>query len=178
MGESKNKIRTFDVFWKCRNLHAFWENQMNPKFVVGGPIPISRTGAQSFHNYTIAPKETDPNQPAWAECDSLGLVQCPIFTCISNQNSSIRIVVALQASPWAASYLERKLSWEDSWQRDHRSEQKKLISKGSDWMSAFGIAAVVNIFWCGPVVESGAKVTRYWLAIVRPVEEVVNLELM
>ena len=45
-------------------------------------------------------------------------------------------------------------------------------------MSAFGIAAVVNIFCCGPVVESGAEVTCYWLAIVRAVEEVVNLELM
>ena len=45
-------------------------------------------------------------------------------------------------------------------------------------MSAFGIAGVVNIFRCRPVVESGAEVTRYWLAIVRAVEEVVNLELM
>ena len=131
--------------------------------------------SQSFLNFLTAPKETDPNHPAWAEFEGFGLV---MSTCISNQNSSIQIVVALQASPWAASCLERKLNWGDSWQRDHRSKPKRLIFEGSDWMSAFGIAGVVYIFWCGPIVESSAEVTCYWLAIVRAVEEVVNLELM
>ena len=28
---SKYKVRTFDVYWTCRNLHAFWEDQMDPK---------------------------------------------------------------------------------------------------------------------------------------------------
>ena len=37
MGESKYKIHTFDVYLKMS------KDQMDPKFAVGGPKPISRT---------------------------------------------------------------------------------------------------------------------------------------
>ena len=47
---SKYKVRTFDVFWTCRNLRAFWEDQMDPKSALGGPKPILRSGGSLLKN--------------------------------------------------------------------------------------------------------------------------------
>ena len=40
----KHKIRIFVACWMYCRLHAFWEDQTDPKFVCGGPNSISRTG--------------------------------------------------------------------------------------------------------------------------------------
>ena len=39
------------IYRTCRNLRAFWEDQMDPKSALGGPKPISRTGPPSPTRY-------------------------------------------------------------------------------------------------------------------------------
>ena len=53
---SKYKVRTFDFFWTCRNLHAFWEDQVDPKSVPGRPKPIRNgpTEASLVHSEVLA----------------------------------------------------------------------------------------------------------------------------
>ena len=43
IGGQNTKYALLMFFWTCRNLRPFWEDQMDPKFALGGPKPISRT---------------------------------------------------------------------------------------------------------------------------------------